>query len=132
MSEDKLDKMIDLLEDIRKWIRFQGWRNIKKILLDTLKTDEDKLVYHYSDGRSSRGVAEKTPVSHSTVTNMWEKWAKIGIVEPLQVQRGTRYRKIFLLEEFGIEIPEISNPVHSSLTNKESTMQVKEKGGDSL
>jgi len=109
MIEDKYDKMITFLEDIRKWIRFQGWRSVKEVLLDTLKTDEDKLVYQYSDGGSSRAVAEKAPVSHKTVTKMWEKWAKIGIVEPMQVQRGTRYKRAFSLDEFGIEIPQITS-----------------------
>ena len=108
MGEDKSDKIIDLLEDIRKWVKFQGWRDIKEILLDTLKYDEDKIVFHYSDGRSSRAVAREAPVSRPTILKMWEKWAKIGIVEPMQVQRGTRYRRIFSLDEFGIDLPEIT------------------------
>lgn len=27
MAEDKTDRIIDLLEEILKWIRFQGWKN---------------------------------------------------------------------------------------------------------
>jgi len=108
MSEDKTDKVIKLLEEILKWIRFQGWRNVKDILLDTLKDDLSKLVYHYSDGSSSREIAKRVSVSHATVTNYWKKWAKIGIVEPIKVRGGgIRYKRMFSLEEFGIEIPEI-------------------------
>lgn len=104
---DRNGKVIELLEEILKWVKFQGWQNVKGILLDVLKDDVSKLVYHYSDGRSSREVAEKVRIHHTTVTNYWKRWAKIGIVEPVKVQRGTRYKRIFSLEEFGIEIPQI-------------------------
>lgn len=105
MSTSRFDRMIELLEEIRRWSRFQGWRNVKEILLETLSTPEDKMAYHYSDGRSSREVAQHVPMSHATVTNLWKKWARIGIVEPMQVQRGTLHKRIFSLDEFGIEIP---------------------------
>jgi len=42
-----------------------------------------------------------------TVTIYWKKWAKIGIVEPIRVCGGTRYKNLFSLEEFGIEVPEV-------------------------
>jgi len=108
MPKEKKDQIVKLLEEILKWIKFQGWRNVKGILLDTLKDDLSKLVYHYSDGRSSREVADKVPIDHVTVTKYWKKWRKIGIVEPMHVRRGTRYKRIFSLEEFGIEIPKLS------------------------
>ena len=43
-----------------------------------------------------------------TVTNYWKKWAKIRVVEPIKVKRGVRYKRIFLLEEFRIEVPEVN------------------------
>jgi len=110
ISKNEYDRIVKLLEEILKWIKFQGWRNVKGVLLDTLKDDLSKLVYHYSDGRSSRKVADKVNIDYRKVVNYWKKWAKIGIVEPMQVQRGRRYKKIFSLEEFGIEIPKPSKP----------------------
>ena len=105
---EKFDRLIVLLEEILKWTRFQGWRNVKYVLLDALKDDVSKLVYHYSNGSSSRDIAEKVSISHVTVTRYWDRWSKIGIVEPIKVRGGgTRYKKMFSLEEFGIEIPEI-------------------------
>lgn len=116
MDEDKSEKIMNLLEDILKWTEIQGWRDVKKILLEILDDDVSKLVYHYSDGRSSREVAKKTPVSYSTVVKYWEEWSKIRpeIVEPISVQRGTRYKKIFLLENFGIGISEETGKVESN------------------
>ena len=103
--ENKIDKIIELLEEILKWTKFQGWRNVKNILLETLKDDISKLIYHYSDGSSSREIAEKALVSHATVLRYWKKWARIPIVEPVIIQGKVRYRRMFPLEDFGIELP---------------------------
>ena len=108
MPEDKTDQVIKLLEEILKWTRLQGWQNTKAILLETLKDDIFKLVYQYSDGRSSREIAKRVPISYKTVINYWNEWAKIGIVEPIKVRGGgARYQRLFSLEEFGIEISEV-------------------------
>lgn len=116
VDKDKSEKIMNLLEDILKWTRIQGWREARKILLEILDDDVSKIVYHYSDGRSSREIAEKTPVSYSTVVKYWEEWSKIRpeIVEPISVQRGTRYKKVFLLENFGISIPEETEKAESN------------------
>jgi len=116
MSEiDFSQKTVELLEEILKWVKFLGWKSAKEVLLDTLKDDISKLVYHYSDGSTSRDIAKKLPISHMTVTVYWKKWAKIGIVEPFKVKGGgKRYKKIFDLEEFGIEIPEIKESTNTS------------------
>ena len=107
MSENKSYRIIELLEEILKWIKFQNWKKVKEILLETLNDDISKLVYHYSDGRSSREIAEKVSISHVTVIRYWKKWARIPIVEPIVVQGKIRYKKMFPLEDFGIELPEI-------------------------
>jgi len=107
MHEDVEEKIVGLLEEILRWIRFQGWRNVKDVLVDVLTDDLSKLIYHYSDGRSSREIAQKVLVSHVTVVRYWRKWARDGIVEPIKVAGGTRYRKMFNLEDFEIEVPEI-------------------------
>jgi len=107
MHESIEEKIVKLLEEILRWTRFQGWRNVKDVLTDVLTDDLSKLIYHYSDGRSSGQIAQKVSVSHATVLRYWRKWAKVGIVEPIKVGSGIRYRKMFNLEDFGIEVPEI-------------------------
>ena len=105
--EDKMDKMINLLKEILTWLKIAEYNNVKKLLLNTLKEDMDKIIYHLSDGKSSRKIAKKIPVSHATVVNYWKKWIEIGIVEPVSTRGGISYKKVFSLEDFGIEIPEI-------------------------
>ena len=108
IAKEKTDRIIELLGEILKWTKFQGWQSLKNVLLSTLNDDISKLVYHCSDGSSSREIAELTPISHVTVVNYWRKWAKIGIVEPIKVPGGgVGYRKMFSLEAFGIEVPEV-------------------------
>ena len=129
MSNEKLDQILRYLEEILKWVKFQGWQNVKNILLNILTDDISKLIYHYSNGASSREIAKKLPVSHKTVTKYWKKWSKVGIVRPIKVKGGgTRYIKIFELEDFGIEIPEIGKvkeEKRKETLNKTTSREVK-------
>ena len=107
-NTEKFDKIIAVLEEILMWTRFQGWRNVKDVLLDTLNDDRSKLIYHYSDGKGSREVAQLAGLkSHSTVLYYWKKWASLEIVKPVRAGRGIRFKRSFLLSDFGIEIPEV-------------------------
>lgn len=107
MSDEKFDRMIRLLEEILKWEKIGGIQQVKNVLAELLKTDVEKLVYENSDNRTSREISEITGVSHATVINYWKKWAKYGIVEEVRAQGGTRYKRIFSLSDFGIEVPEV-------------------------
>ena len=107
-SMSKEDEIIQLLRELVRWTRFQGMLKVKEILLDTLKSDEEKLVYHYSDGRGSQEVADLAGFkSHKTVLDYWKKWAKLGLMEPIRVRGGIRYRRAFSLPDFGIEVPKL-------------------------
>lgn len=100
------DRVIKLLEEILKWTRFQGMRRVKEVLLDTLRTEEEKIAYQYSDGRGSKEVAKLAGFkSHSTIIDYWKKWARLGLMEPMKVRGGTRYKRSFSLPDFGIEVP---------------------------
>lgn len=117
MSADKQDKIIELLDELLKWQRFESMQKAREILSDLLKTDNEKLIYSNSDGhRTSREIAEIVGVSHVTVTNYWKKWTKYGVVKEQGTRGGgTRYQGIFSLSDFGIDIPkptvERSEPV---------------------
>jgi hypothetical protein len=107
-----MEEIINLLKEIREWTRVQGWIIVKDILSNTLEDEVSILIYHHSNGRSSLEIAKEIGVSDQTVRNYWKKWSKIRIgsemriVEPISVRGGTRYKKTYLLEDFGIVIPE--------------------------
>jgi len=113
IATTKDDRMVEVLTEILKWIKVTSIPNVRKLLEDTLDTDKAKLAFHYSDGRSSREVSKVSGYTHSTVTSSWKKWFRIGIVEPVGVQRGDRYKKLFALEDFGIKVSGVESEATS-------------------
>jgi transposase len=96
-----------ILREILRWSRFENFPKLRKSLLDNLKTDQEKLVYEFTNGENSRpDVASQAGVPDSTVRNWWEKWYDLGILEPSGKRKG-RPQKIMALEDMGIEVPKI-------------------------
>lgn len=105
-QKDKQDRMIELLEELVNWTKVTNIPQVKKLLLDLLPSNEHKIAYHNSNGDSSREVAEVAGASHTDVARWWKIWVRAGIAEPLSVQRGERAKRVFSLEDFGIEMPQ--------------------------
>ena len=105
MSQE--NEQTKLLREILKWIKFAGMREVKSTLVSALDTEQKRLVYHLSDG--SRGTVEIAKLagigSNRTVADMWEVWLKLGLGESIPVKGGTRFKRSFDLEDFGIEVP---------------------------
>lgn len=105
---DKQDKMIQLLEELVKWTKVESIQKVEAVLHGTLKDEKDIRAYHFSDGRGSLEVAKAAGFkSHPPVLELWKKWYRLGLVEPLSVRGGTRYKRVFSLEDLGIEVPSL-------------------------
>jgi len=106
MGQEKVfnEKVLDILQEILKWTKFQGMQDVKKILESELDDNAKKLIYELSDGKSSPEIAKIANVTPMTVRNYWKKWSKMGIME-IHPDYKKRYRKVFSLEEVGIEVP---------------------------
>jgi len=98
-----------LLREILKWIKFAGMKEVKNTLVSVLNNEQKRLVYHLSDG--SRGTVEIAKLvgigSTSTVFDMWQAWLKLSLGESIPVKGGSRFKRSFDLEDFGIEVPKI-------------------------
>lgn len=105
-KDEKIDKVIQLLEEILKWTRIEGMQRTKTIFDEFVKTDLEKLVYENSNGQNSREVGTIAQTSHTTVINYWKKWSRFGIIEEVLSRGGTRYKRVFSLSDFGIEVPQ--------------------------
>jgi Fic family protein len=106
MSDIK--ELINISREILKWTKFSSIGKVREILSSILDTDQKRLIYHLSDGENgSVEIANIVQVSDSTVRRYWNSWFRIGVVEPLSVRGGTRYKKSFDLEDFGFIIPEV-------------------------
>lgn len=104
---NKQDAIIGLLSEMLKWIKVTSIPHVKTLLQEILRSDKEKIAYHCSDGRNIREVAKSANVGVSTLDNWWKTWPKYGIVELVSVKRGKRVKRIFSLEDFGIQVPRI-------------------------
>jgi hypothetical protein len=108
MSKDDSEQT-RLLSEILKWIKFTGMKEVKSTLNSVLDTDAKKLAYQKSDG--TRGLAELAKLagfgSNTPVVNMWDAWQKMGLGESIPAKGGSRFKRSFDLEDFGIEVPEV-------------------------
>lgn len=104
----RLNQIIELQKEILNWIEILGRERLVKVAQENLVKEEEKIVYHLSDGASSVEISKVAPVSHMTVTNYWKKWAPLGLVKPSKKWKG-RFEKVLPLESLGIEVPQIKS-----------------------
>jgi hypothetical protein len=107
-KKELTEDAFQILREILRWSRFENFPKLRKILLDTLKTDEEKLVYELTDGEKSRyDIAKETGIPDSTIRSWWERWYNLGILEPSGKRKG-RPQKIMALEDVGIEVRKVT------------------------
>lgn len=110
-EQTDLKKLNETFKELLKWVRLLNIEEVKKIRENVLNTDELKIAYHLSDGKNSaRTISSVIAPTHSTITDWWQDWYKLGIAEPIGVQRGNRARRLFELSEFGIPVPKFAQP----------------------
>ena len=94
MVDSTQENVAPILKEILKWIKFSGSKEVKNTLRDALDTDQKILVYHLSNGdNGSVKIGENAGVGKTTVSTYWKNWSRQGIVEPIKVQGGERYKK---------------------------------------
>ncbi len=108
MSE--IRELVDVAKEILKWTKFSNVEKVRNVLSTILDTDQKRLIYQLSDGNNgSVEISRITQVSDRTVRRYWNSWFRLGIVEPLSVRGGTRYKTSFQLEDFGFIIPDMAS-----------------------
>ena len=107
---DQINEQITILKEIVKWVRFSGFSQVKDALQITLENDKKILAYHLSDGgTTSIVISQKTGISQPRVTELWKEWLVMGLGESIKSRGGSRFKRSFDLNVFGITIPEIKN-----------------------
>lgn len=125
-NTDKQDKVVEVLEEILKWIKVTSIPQVKQLLLETLPSNKEKVAYYYSDGQDSRAVSRASGVPFTTVARWWKKWIRTGIAEPVGAKRGDRAKRLFSLEDFGIDVP---IPEAALAQNATSSQEFSESSG---
>lgn len=111
MSNNDAD-MVDLLQDIRRWLKFSNISEARSKVTDAVENGDDevqrdnKIIYHLSDGEhSSRDIAEYVSVSFQTVNARQSDWADLGLLE--KPSGNSSYQKLVELDEVGLSAPDI-------------------------
>jgi predicted ArsR family transcriptional regulator len=119
-----------ILREILKWSRFENFPKLRKLLLDTLATDVEKLVYELTDGERSRyDIVKELGIQDSIVRSWWDGWYNLGILEPSGKRKG-RPQKVMALEDMGIDVPKI--PQKKPEVKEEKTTKTESKSTEKL
>lgn len=116
------------LDEIRIWTKINGIEKVQNILNNALDTPEKRIVYHLSEGKTTREINTICGISIDTVSNYWNGWNRLGLMKTINVKGGgERFIKIFDLEHYGIEIPSItkkeSKPKTTSVEKNQTEQQ---------
>jgi hypothetical protein len=125
-TKDKQDRIIEVLEEMLVWTKVTSIPHVKTILLELLPGNEEKIAYHLSDGEhSSQEVAKPAGVSFGTVTRWWKNWVRAGIAKSVSARGGERAKRLFSLEDFGIEVPQEKEVKKEETTKSVPTTEMK-------
>lgn len=103
--DDQIAKaMLGKLDEISLWLRFSCRNALKETVRFTLRDDRDRIIYEMTDGNNSTTeISKKANCSQPTVSNIWNRWKKIGIVVEVSGVAG-RCKVLCTLDELGIDI----------------------------
>lgn len=108
IDPNKIDRIIELLEELLKWQRLTSFDKVRSRLESVLDSDKKKAIYELSDGQTTiQEICDAVGVSSTAIVHgYWSEWEAIGIVE--EAERKGRREKVFSLADFGIEVPKIA------------------------
>jgi len=113
---DKKDRLIELMEEMIKLQKIIARPIIKTIIEEALDKPEKMWVYELTNGKVPRGeIMEKTGASAGAISGWWNNWFSKGILE----KDGSRYKRIFSLEDIGIPLPKLKNKQKPTGTGNE-------------
>jgi hypothetical protein len=99
------NEQTEILKEILKWVKISSFNQVKEFLNSILKTETEKLIYHFSDGDNSTAeIVKLAKSSNQKVSDCWKEWKKFGIGETVEVKGGVRFKRTFDLQDFGIDI----------------------------
>ncbi|MBD3167148.1 hypothetical protein GF324_11145 [bacterium] len=105
-SEHLLREILETQHETQRLVHFLAHRMARELIEVHLTKQIERRVYELSDGlRSSRDIEKhiNKQVTQRTVVSWWQKWQKLGLVEPSRTYSG-RVRKLIGLEELGLHI----------------------------
>lgn len=120
LSNDK--RAIELLEELVKWTKATSIPKVREILEELVRSPSERVLYKYSDGKTARKeLSEISGIDEADISRDWKKWAIGGILEQVPSKGGSRGCSTFSLEDFGIDVPDLSKSKNNGTTDEQKT-----------
>lgn len=97
--------MIELLTDIRNWIRASSYMSIKALLEKALPDQQSRTAYQMLDGSvSMEQVRITVKISPNKLVGLTQKWTSMGLME---TNTDKKRKRLFDLTDFELlDVPE--------------------------
>jgi hypothetical protein len=98
------ERIVALLEELVAWSRLSARKELLPLLETTLADDRHRLAFELTDGtRTQTQVAEEAGISQATVSGLWARWRRLGILR----ERGTKPVHIGRPSDYGLQVPSV-------------------------
>jgi hypothetical protein len=111
------DDSTKILGELLKWTKVTSYKAVKATLEEALVKEDERLIYHLSDGtRTGVEISQATGINPARISILQSSWTKLGLLF-----KGTKaYEKQFLLEDFGLPIPDAEQIKASKATKRKT------------
>lgn len=109
LNQIRLDEIKLIFNEIRNWYKIAYDDKVKPLLETILDAPKKIAVYHLSNGENTtRIISKETGAGTGSVSRWWNEWIDRGIAIPIPKGAGFRAKKMFNLENYEIDVPNIS------------------------
>ena len=96
------DRTDELLEELVAWTSFMARPQLESALRALLKEERHQLAYESTDGqRTQTEIAKLAGMDQTTVSDLWARWRKAGIVR----MRDRKAERLLSLADLGWVVP---------------------------
>ena len=96
----EMNETNELLRQILKWQKLQGYQTLRILLPKLLNTDKKRQVFELTDGKmSTTEISKQVGVALGTVSNWWQSWHALGVLEKV----GRQYTKPISLKDINLD-----------------------------
>ena len=104
-------RVVQLLDELLAWTRFTARPQLVETLAAVLKDPKHLRAFEATDGEAGqKEVASYAGLSQPAVSNLWARWARLGLL----VDRGKKPMHLARPSDLGIEIPDLDSGVVKS------------------
>lgn len=80
------ERSVHLLEELVAWTRFTARDALVRVLKEVLVESKHLAAYEFTDGtRTQKEIGDASGLSQPTVSTLWQRWKRLGIVREAAV-----------------------------------------------